>query len=33
MRFWGVTGTNGKTTVTWIAAAFINAARDANADT
>ena len=25
MRFWGVTGTNGKTTVTWIAAAFINA--------
>ena len=25
MRFWGVTGTNGKTTVTWIAASFINA--------
>ena len=25
MRFWGVTGTNGKTTTTWIAAAFINA--------
>ena len=25
MRFWGVTGTNGKTTVTWIAAAFFNA--------
>ena len=28
MRFWGVTGTNGKTTTTWIAAAFINAAKD-----
>ena len=28
MRFWGVTGTNGKTTVTWIAASFINAAKD-----
>ena len=28
MKFWGVTGTNGKTTVTWIAAAFINAAKD-----
>ena len=27
MRFWGVTGTNGKTTVTWIVAAFINAAK------
>ena len=26
MRFWGVTGTNGKTTTTWIAAAFIDAA-------
>ena len=26
MRFWGITGTNGKTTTTWIAAAFINAA-------
>ena len=25
MRFWGVTGTNGKTTTTWIAAEFINA--------
>ncbi len=25
MRFWGITGTNGKTTTTWIAAAFINA--------
>ena len=25
MKFWGVTGTNGKTTVTWIAASFINA--------
>ena len=25
MKFWGVTGTNGKTTTTWIAAAFINA--------
>ena len=28
MRFWGITGTNGKTTTTWIAAAFINAAKD-----
>ena len=28
MRYWGVTGTNGKTTTTWIAAAFINAAKD-----
>ena len=28
MRFWGITGTNGKTTTTWIAAEFINAARD-----
>ena len=27
MRFWGVTGTNGKTTTTWITAAFINAAK------
>ena len=25
MRFWGVTGTNGKTTVTWILAEFLNA--------
>ena len=25
MRFWGITGTNGKTTTTWIAAEFINA--------
>ena len=25
MNFWGVTGTNGKTTTTWIAAEFINA--------
>ena len=25
MKVWGVTGTNGKTTTTWIAAAFINA--------
>ena len=25
MKFWGITGTNGKTTTTWIAAAFINA--------
>ena len=25
MRFWGITGTNGKTTVTWIAAEFFNA--------
>ena len=28
MKFWGVTGTNGKTTTTWIAAEFINAAKD-----
>ena len=28
MRFWGITGTNGKTTTTWITAAFINAAKD-----
>ena len=28
MRFWGITGTNGKTTTTWILAAFINAAKD-----
>ena len=28
MRFWGVTGTNGKTTTTWITAKFINAAKD-----
>ncbi|MBR2837209.1 MAG: UDP-N-acetylmuramoyl-L-alanyl-D-glutamate--2,6-diaminopimelate ligase [Kiritimatiellae bacterium] len=26
MRFWGITGTNGKTTTTWILAAFIDAA-------
>ena len=26
MKFWGITGTNGKTTTTWITAAFINAA-------
>ena len=25
MRFWGVTGTNGKTTTTWIFAEFVNA--------
>lgn len=25
MRFWGITGTNGKTTTAWITAAFINA--------
>ena len=25
MKYWGITGTNGKTTTTWIAAAFINA--------
>ena len=25
MRFWGVTGTNGKTTTTWILAEFLNA--------
>jgi len=28
MRFWGITGTNGKTTTTWILADFINAASD-----
>jgi len=28
MRYWGVTGTNGKTTCTWIAAAFIDACPD-----
>ena len=28
MRFWGITGTNGKTTTTWITAEFINAAKD-----
>ena len=27
MRIWGITGTNGKTTVTWIAAAFIDGSR------
>ena len=26
MKFWGITGTNGKTTTTWILAEFINAA-------
>ncbi len=26
MRFWGITGTNGKTTTTWIFAAFLEAA-------
>ncbi len=26
MRFWGITGTNGKTTTTWIFAEFVNAA-------
>ena len=26
MRFWGITGTNGKTTCTWILAEFINSA-------
>ncbi len=26
MRFWGITGTNGKTTTTWIFAAFVEAA-------
>ncbi len=26
MRFWGITGTNGKTTTTWILAQFLNAA-------
>ena len=25
MRFWGITGTNGKTTCTWIFASFVNA--------
>lgn len=25
MKFWGITGTNGKTTVTWILAEFLNA--------
>ena len=25
MRFWGITGTNGKTTCTWIFAEFVNA--------
>ena len=25
MRFWGVTGTNGKTTTAWIFAEFVNA--------
>ena len=28
MRYWGVTGTNGKTTTTWITAAFIDAMPD-----
>ena len=28
MRYWGITGTNGKTTTTWIAAEFINAAKE-----
>ena len=27
MRFWGVTGTNGKTTTTWIFAEFLNAVK------
>ena len=27
MRIWGITGTNGKTTTTWIAAEFINACK------
>ena len=27
MRFWGITGTNGKTTTAWIAAEFINACK------
>ena len=27
MKFWGVTGTNGKTTTTWILAEFLNAAK------
>ena len=31
MRFWGITGTNGKTTTTWIAAEFINACKDLRA--
>jgi UDP-N-acetylmuramyl tripeptide synthase len=26
MKFWGITGTNGKTTTTWIFAEFVNAA-------
>ena len=26
MRFWGITGTNGKTTTAWIFAAFVDAA-------
>jgi UDP-N-acetylmuramyl tripeptide synthase len=25
MRFWGITGTNGKTTTAWIFAAFVDA--------
>ena len=25
MNFWGITGTNGKTTTTWIFAEFLNA--------
>ena len=25
MNFWGITGTNGKTTCTWIFAEFVNA--------
>jgi UDP-N-acetylmuramoyl-L-alanyl-D-glutamate--2,6-diaminopimelate ligase len=31
MRFWGITGTNGKTTTAWILAAFINAAKNRKA--
>ena len=31
MRFWGITGTNGKTTTTWIAAEFINASHSLRA--
>ena len=27
MRFWGITGTNGKTTTTWVLAEFLNAAQ------
>ena len=27
MKFWGITGTNGKTTTTWILAEFLNAAQ------